>query len=272
MDTTAIETVNPLRTLHAPREDVDASMGIARLRSEALAHRAVSHPYLHALAHGELPAPAAAVLDLTYQYHAYSSWFQRYLTAVISQLDEPAHRAMILHNLSEECGALDEDERAALEQAGIPLQWVDGVPHGALYERFLRASGLRRHAEPLCDEVLVWRTQLLQACSHAGARVAVGALGLGTELIVSQLYRPILQAIQRFLDIAPRDRVFFDLHCSVDDEHGEVLERLAVELVRSPRELEEVRLGMLTALTLRSAFFDAMWRRAQGMVAERGLS
>jgi pyrroloquinoline quinone (PQQ) biosynthesis protein C len=204
--------------------------------------------------------------ELAFQYHGYSAWFMRYLTGVIQQLEDGAHRAVLVRNLAEESGSVHDEDKPAIHAQGIDLEWIEGVPHPKLYERFLDACGMNsayRASHALCDAVLVWRSQLLHTCTNAGPLVALGALGFGTELIVRFVYQQLLAGIKRFLPIDGRDRVFFDLHCGVDDQHGEALEQIALELVHSNADLQQVRHGAITALALREAFFDTMWRGAQ---------
>jgi pyrroloquinoline quinone (PQQ) biosynthesis protein C len=238
---------------------------VASLEAEARAHRAVRHPYLKALAEGLLPDCSAAVRDLTHQYLAYSSNFPRYLTSTISRLERAHHREVLLQNLAEEAGQLDEDELPLLAAAGIAHEWVEGVAHPRLYRRFLEALGMNDAylgSHPYCDEAIVWSQLFLHCCQESAAK-AVGALGLGTELIVREVYRPVLDAIIRYTAVSPSDRVFFDLHCCVDDAHGRSLVAIAVDLAEDPTQRRDIRLGMLMALNLRAFFYDHMMLRAQ---------
>ena len=255
----------------APRALSSAIRFIAELEAEARQHRAVRHPYLRALASGGLPRPDAAARDLTYQYLAYSGNFPRYLTSTISRLERPAHREVLLRNLAEEAGHLDEDELPALACAGIERAWIEGVPHPRLYRRFLDAIGMDDSfaaTHPYCDEAVVWSQLFLHCCQESAAK-AVGALGLGTELIVREVYRPVLDAIIAYTDVSPRDRVFFDLHCCVDDAHGRALAAIAIDLAENESQRPDIRLGMLMALNLRAFFYDHMMLRAHQAPEER---
>jgi pyrroloquinoline-quinone synthase len=241
---------------------------IEELRHIAESHIAVRHPYLQALAGGTLPDPEGAIRDLAFNYYAYSSWFQRYLTAAISQLEAPAHREILLRNLREEVGQLDSEGVKALKNAGIEVEWVAGYPHPVLFERFLDALGMdarwrSRHA--FAREALCWSRLLLTCCQEGGAARAIGALGPGGECIVAEIYRPIVVAIDRHLRVGPRDAVFFALHCTVDDDHGTALNWIAEDLAKDRQNREELRNGLDQALFLRAAFFDAMYRRAIDM-------
>ncbi|ADO72776.1 iron-containing redox enzyme family protein [Stigmatella aurantiaca] len=241
---------------------------IQRLELEVNEHRAVHHPYLEALSKGRLPDPAGALRDYAHQYFAYSTNFQRYLTATISQLDTPEHRRVLLANLLEEAHGVSPDEAELMRKHGIELEWVENVPHPVLYQRYLKALGMDEawlRAHPFCDEAVQWSQLFLLCCGSLGAAVAVGAMGIGTELVVRQLYTPVLEAIQTYLDVSSRDRVFFDLHQKIDDEHGEVLLRIAEELAEDPAQRSLLRTGALMALNLRAAFYDSMLWRARAM-------
>jgi pyrroloquinoline quinone (PQQ) biosynthesis protein C len=142
---------------------------------------------------------------------------------------------------------------------------VDGIPHPRLYRRFLEAIGVDdtwMTMHPQCDEAVVWSQLFLQCCQESAAK-AVGALGLGTELIVRWVYRPVLDAIIHYTDVTPRDRVFFDLHCCVDDAHGRALVGIAADLADDEAQRRDIRLGMLMALNLRAFFYDQMMLRAR---------
>ncbi|MFM9087352.1 MAG: hypothetical protein ACKOPT_04295, partial [Cyanobium sp.] len=115
---------------------------VSALGESALHHRAVRHPYLAALADGNLPDLDWALADFARQYEGYSIHFPRYLTALISRLENPSHRAALLENLFEESGHYGEGELAILAEQGIATDWIVGVPHPELFHRFrIAASG-----------------------------------------------------------------------------------------------------------------------------------
>jgi quercetin dioxygenase-like cupin family protein len=126
---------------------VSAEEAVDALTATALNHRAVRHPYLAALADGTLPDPAWALADFARQYQGYAAHFPRYLTALISRLESPAHRQALLENLMEESGQYDTAELETLAGLGIKAEWIKGVPHPQLFERFCSAvAGADRDA------------------------------------------------------------------------------------------------------------------------------
>lgn len=235
------------------------------------AHRAVEHPYLEALESGRLPDVRAALRDFAHQYLAHSQNFPRYLTAVLSQLEDPRHRTSLLRNLAEETGSLDPEAVDTLRSLAIDPAWVEHVPHPLLYRRFLNALGMDDAwlaAHPFSDDAVAFSELYLRCFRVDRPAIAIGALGLGTETIVSRVYTPILRAIRRHLMLEPRDHVFFDLHCAVDDDHGETLLQIAVDFAGMGEvERRDLWLGALMALNLRASFFDVMLDRARRMPA-----
>jgi pyrroloquinoline quinone (PQQ) biosynthesis protein C len=245
------------------RSSIDATEYVAYLGRLAKAHRAVQHPYLTALAEGTLPDPRWALQDFARHYIAYSAHFPRYLTTVISRLESHAQRAALLANLTEESGTYDDAEFEALRDVGVEREWIEGIPHPQLFRRFSAALGVQPEDMPEADAAVCWREMFLSVLSHGTPAEAVGALGLGTENIVSTIYGAFVSALSRLDDLAPRDTVFFPLHTAVDDHHQATLEAISADFAASPAGREGLRRGMLKALQLRSAFWDWLLERAQ---------
>ncbi|MEO0604199.1 MAG: iron-containing redox enzyme family protein, partial [Myxococcota bacterium] len=229
-----------------------ADRSVAALAAEGLEHRAVRHPYLTALADGKVPDLRWALRDFARHYYGYSRLFPRYLTTVMAKLERVDHREALLENLTEESGSYEDDEVAELAALGVEPQWYDGVPHPELFARFARCLGVEPSSAHEADEVVAWRELFLGVLEHGSPAEAVGALGLGTENVVSTMYAPIVDAIER-AQIAKEDAVFFPLHTIVDDGHNEVLLRIAAHYVGRPGGLRDLRRGMLKALQCRNA-------------------
>ena len=124
-------------------EELHAERFVDDLARRAIAHQAVQHPYLEALATGDLPDLHFALRDFGRQYYAYSAHFPRYLTALISKLESPAHRAALMENLTEESGQYEQEELDELAAIGIQPEWIVGLPHPELFRRFRRALGVQ---------------------------------------------------------------------------------------------------------------------------------
>lgn len=243
----------------SPRSAADA---VAALCAESLRHRAVRHPYLQALQAGTLPDPRWALADFAQQYYGYSAHFPRFLTTVISRLERPAHRAALLSNLTEESGTYGAEELDSLAAAGVRSEWIVGLPHPALFRRFAEAMGVDLDAEPESDAVVCWRELFLLQLAGGTPAEALGALGLGTENIVSTIYQAFVTAISRLPELDPQVTVFFPLHTAVDDHHQATLQAISADFAGAEQGQRELRRGMLKALNLRCAFWDFLLERA----------
>lgn len=183
---------------------------VEALAEEARHHRAVLHPYLLALSTGQLPDLRSALADFAQHYYGYSAHFPRYLTALISRLERPDHRAALLENLIEESGQYEAKELEELALRGVRPEWIIGISHPELFQRFRQALGVSNiDAADDHMEVVCWRELFLSVLTHGSPAEALGALGLGTETIVQSLYSSFVVAIQRLGTLAPQDAVFF---------------------------------------------------------------
>lgn len=237
---------------------------IEDLISEANAHRALNHPYLFALKNGEFNNMESVLKDLALQYGFYSSWFQKYLTAAISKLDNPQHRNLLLENLAEERGHLHDEDIEQLEQLGIEENWVQGIPHPELFLRFQHAIDVDTVNASPSVEVQIWRESFLELIENGNHLTAIGAIGIGTESVVKFIYRHIIESIENFTDLSLKEYVFFPLHTEVDDEHGLILSEIAEELITGdPGLYDDLRKGVIRSLNLRAAFWDGMLERAR---------
>ncbi len=253
------------RLRHAAADhDRTGAAVIEDLVREALAHRAVRHPYLEALARGDLPDLRGALADFARHYYGYSAHFPRYLTALISRLERPDQRAALLQNLTEESGHYEADELSKLQSSGIQPEWIVGIPHPLLFQRF--RSALAVSNSDACEdhlEVICWREMFLGILIQGTPAEAIGALGLGTETIVHTLYRPFMAAIERLGDLSPADTVFFPLHTAVDDHHQATLRAIAADFASTAQGRADLAKGMHKALALRDSFWSWLYERAR---------
>ena len=254
----------PVTILLPPKTPDSIDNFLDRLEDEAQSHRAVHHPYLRALATGDLPDPQAALRDFAGHYGCYSRGFTSYLCLTIARLDNPDHQALLTENFLEESGMVEEEKHDILKSEGIEMDWVDGVPHSELFRRFQQALGVTPEGD-YCLEAETWRATFLDLLNGANAARAVGAIGLGTEGVVRKLYQPLAEACRRYPGLSRRDAVFFELHCLVDDDHAEALRNIASDLSRTDAGRDSLRMGMHQSLALRATFWDGMYRRALSM-------
>ena len=239
-----------------------AEQFVTQLAAAALQHRAVRHPYLQALTDGSIPDINWALADFARHYYGYSAHFPRYLTTLISRLENPTHWQSLLENLTEESGQYADAELAELAEIGVEPDWIEGIPHPHLFQRFANALGVNFIADTEAEQVICWRELFLQLLANGSPAEALGALGLGTENIVSAIYGYFIKALDGLGNLDPRDTVFFKLHAAVDDHHQASLHAIAVDFASTNQGRADLRRGMLKALMLRTIFWDWMYERA----------
>jgi pyrroloquinoline quinone (PQQ) biosynthesis protein C len=226
------------------------------LLDECLAHPAVRHPYLRRLADGHYPVHHLAVRDYARQYGVYSASFTQALRNVRDRIRSEQERQIIDQNLLEE-----EGDSEAINLAELP--------HRELFRRFSQQVGANDTDNAnvdICLTVRIWTRLFLEKCATDPVEVGIGAIGLGTELVVPCIYPMLLQAVDR-VDVAnPQEaRMFFALHLGADDDHGKAFVRIAKDHATTHESREALRFGALSSLNLRQSFYDVMDARASGM-------
>lgn len=233
------------------------------LDAEALAQPALRHPWLFCVKKRVYPDMPRAMRDFAWQYHAYSSAFPSYLRCAIRKLQLPRHRALLEENLREEQGELGLAERCQLRRAGLDPACVDGIPHPKLYRAFCGSLDLTEEelARPT-REARLWQKEFLAFLEDASLPAVLGALGPGTENIVSPIYGALLVALRALPNAERIDLRFIVLHCNLDDQHAQDLRVVAQAFMSTESDRREMRSGMLKALALREQFFTHLHHRA----------
>lgn len=235
---------------------VGGSGFVRRLCDEALHSAAVSHPYLQRMQTGRLPDMPLALADFAYQYGLYSARFTDCLTALLGRLQNAAHRAIVRHNLDEEHGGHIDAELPA-----DVAQRIAGHSHAELFRQFQQAAGGRDTGLGTDQPGAAWARDFVALCG-SGECAGTGAIGIGTELIISRVYSRILDGLRAHTQLTAFDRVFFELHSQCDDEHAEQLLRITTELATDAEARAEIARGVRRSLELRTRFWDAMLARA----------
>ena len=238
---------------------------IESLVAHATHHRAVYHPYLQSLKNGLFSDMNFAFKDFARQYFHYNINFSKFLRGILRQLGDSHDTGMLKENLKEEQGRISPSDLSLLEKRGIKPEWVVGIPHTELFQRFhdkmIPKQALSLEKPP--DEALHWSYEFNILCSRQGVACALGALGLGTELVVRPIYEQILEGIKKYTDCTLEERVFFEVHAILDENHADVLKTQLLELQNDANHREQMAFGMTQALELRSQFFDQLHFRAK---------
>jgi len=239
---------------------------IDRLGAEALNSAAVNHPYLQAMRTGDFPDVELALKDFALQYGLYSTRFAHYLSAVIEHLTSAEHKRILQANLAEEIGNSHD-----IDLPPDVLDSVAGQPHASLFQRFQASVGVSASDKPDTTASLaeqqpgaLWSQRFLTLC-ETNQCVGIGAIGIGTELIVSSIYNQILEGLKSHTQLTMQQRVFFDLHSQCDDEHAAQITLITKDLAQDELSSEQIEHGVQMAINLRTEFWDTMLTRARSM-------
>ncbi len=238
---------------------------IEHLGNQALSSTAVNHPYLDAIVRGDFPNIQLTLKDFAFQYGFYSKQFIDYMSSVTHQLKSAKHRRVLESNLAEE-----EGDTHGVELSSDVLASVTGESHANLFQRFQKALGIEDNSLAGIDSASssqinpgqIWSEKFLKLCQMDEC-VGIGAIGLGTELIVSRIYSQLLKGLKAHSNLTVIQRVFFDLHSECDDEHAAQMLLIAKDLAQDKTSCEQIEYGVNTAIKIRSEFWDKMLERAQ---------
>ncbi len=235
---------------------------LSKLHEIVRKHPVLTHEYLQRMQAGDFPDINWAFKDFAQQYYAYSRHFRSYVGIVLAKLKEEKHRKLLMHNIEEENGILHEEDLQELEQHGIKSEWVSGIPHVQLWERFRKALGIPVGEQSFSSAALRFNQFSLNYLAESTATQGVVALGVATESIVPSMYEKLHQALKKS-SLQPQDYVFFPLHYIVDEGHAETLDLLAEELIstneNTSQELEET---VTRVLDERGLFYEDLLARA----------
>jgi len=174
------------------------------------------------------------------QYRLYSKFFTRFITAVMTNSENDLHRAILSENLWEEGGKQNPENR-----------------HSEIFNRFLRDvlgvsenTVFKPYTVQFCEEYL-------KACKENDDLYGAAFLSLGTEGIVSRLYKIFVQAFLK-LGIPDQDLHFFHLHIECDDDHALSLENIVNSFKDRPDWFDTSLKALHHALSLRDQFFTAL--------------
>jgi pyrroloquinoline-quinone synthase len=174
------------------------------------------------------------------QHHHYSQHFTRYLCALISNLPNEDDRQLLTKNLFDEMGLFT------------------GVSHAEIYRRMILTilpSGNDVGVFPATQALI---ETMLECCRNPRPMVGLGALCLGAEAVVPEVYSTILDGFDAVRE--PRENLhFFTIHVSDDDEHARTMRNIILrELSNNPRSRHDLEYGAARAFDARVEFFEAI--------------
>ncbi len=132
--------------------------------------------------------------------------------------------------------------------------------HPALYRRFLRAVGF---GEGEWNQVLLLPATRAFVQLHLDMTLrswleALGAVGPGHEWAIPLMFPHLVAGIEQSLLLDPAALEYFQLHITLDVEHGKALEESLLRWATTDQHQEEIRRGAQRSLDARAAFWSTL--------------
>jgi pyrroloquinoline-quinone synthase len=178
------------------------------------------------------------------QHGKYGAYFTRYLCALMSNLPSAAHVTRLAENLAEEIGFGDDG----------------GVPHSQIYAEMLADFGIDPAKQESYPETEALSQTMLTLCRQPGGAAGLGALCLGAEAVVADMYSDLVQGFIG-CGIESSRLGFFHLHIECDDDHAATMRDIITTMVeQDPTQRLIVLNAGQVALQARLRFFDGLGR------------
>jgi pyrroloquinoline quinone (PQQ) biosynthesis protein C len=223
---------------------------IDELKAAALDHRIHSHPLLDYMAAEGLP-PEAVQLFLD-NYYVNNRVFHLHIAA--QSLSAPfAMRAEMYKNLYDELGSGEPSEA-----------------HPLLFLRNYRTLHLPETIIPLTGSIYLLNTKIYHTFLSGNVLQGVGGLGF-LEIAMPAQMEKILAGLKKS-NLPVKDLVFWELHITLDKEHGESWFDEVRDLVRTREDAKALLEGGMSLLDARARFYDDVWEAVQEMAEPQRLS
>jgi pyrroloquinoline-quinone synthase len=186
------------------------------------------------------------------QHGKYSSYFTRYLCALIANLKDANDVLRLAENLAEELGFGD-----------IPSE-----PHSRIFADMLSDFGINLQQTETFPETDKLISTTFHYCKNQNPAAGLGALCLGAEAIVPALYSDIITGF--VANKISTDRLhFFQIHVECDDDHAdtmrEILARIECDNIGKTSVVLDAANAMLEA---RLNFFTGVLKGAAQVATE----
>ncbi len=211
---------------------------IEELERIARAHRINNHPLLtHMEETGLTKEECRMFLD---NYYVNNRVFHLHIAA--QSLSTPFElRAELYQNLYDELGT------------GTPSE-----AHPLLFLRSYKSlGGFDRVVEPLIGAIHLLNTKIYHTLLSGNYRNGLGALGF-LELTMPAQMRKLLAGFRKS-GLTKEETIFWDLHISLDEEHGDAWFDEMKKVLATPEDALAILDGGKSVLDARSAFYDSVY-------------
>lgn len=177
----------------------------------------------------------------------YSRYFTRYLTALMSNLEDDGDRRALMENLWEEMG----------------LGGGHTTPHSQIYRNMMATMGVRFDEEAPTPATRHLIDTMFDCCRSANSMLGLGAICLGAEAIVPFVYSTVIEGF-RGIGEPVEHLEFFSIHVGCDDEHAITMRNIIMRRLKADRRTRiDLDYGAAKAIAARVAFFHAIGKAAQ---------
>ena len=224
------------------------------LAIQMLSDKLYNHSFLVRCRQGAISLPELKAFLL--QHGLYSSYFTRYLCAMMANLPANSQVLALAENLFEELGLAPDSP----------------TPHHLIYKEMLDAFGIKLDSGKINQETQSLIDCMFKHCRELNPALGLGALCIGAEAIVPALYSSLVAGF-RHHGIADETIQFFILHIECDDGHAETLHEIMLEIAGANEfQLENMLKAGEELIQARLNFFSAIERQADTAVAQTNLN
>ena len=213
---------------------------IFEAEKENLIKRLRAHPFLARCRNGEMTLTELKVFLI--QQGLYSTYFTRYLCAMMANLPGNPEVLALAGNLFEELGFAKDSP----------------TPHSLIYRDMLSEFGLSLNNAVPTEGTSNLIDTMFQFCKKNNPAFGLGALCLGAEALVPALYSDIIAGFEH-IEVAKDKIAFFHIHVECDDGHAETIQRIMLDVVeRDAQQLQNIVSAGQALVDARIAFFSSL--------------
>ncbi|MED5372489.1 MAG: hypothetical protein VX899_15855 [Myxococcota bacterium] len=231
---------------------------VAVLLEEARVHRALRHPYLHALVCRELPEPDRALSEVFLQLMPWVAALRPAMGSIAGRVGSET----LAHEAELAAGVLDPHAKAALLDA--ELGHLSGYSHLELYVEGLNLMGLDgawEEADRFTKRTWTHLRRFNRMTEHADPLHALGASVLGTHLIFPEVATMLMAALKDHPRGVEAAELLGARNVLVRHTQDDVLQAVEV-LSAQPQGLRRLAGGRTLALDALAHLFDGLMEKA----------
>lgn len=186
------------------------------------------------------------------QHGLYSTYFTRYLCAMMASLPTNAQVLALAENLFEELGLAPDSP----------------TPHHQIYKEMLDKFAILLDTTKINQQTQELIDTMFSHCRELNPAIGLGALCIGAEAIVPAVYSSLVAGF-RHHGVADEDIHFFILHIECDDGHAETLHDMMLNIAAENEfQLDNMIKAGENLIQARMNFFSAIEQNAAQTVPQ----